>query len=30
MKPENKATLTKMLTYHVVPGRLTAANLMKA
>jgi len=30
LKPENKATLTKVLTYHVVPGRLTAANLMKA
>jgi uncharacterized surface protein with fasciclin (FAS1) repeats len=30
LKPENKATLTKVLTYHVVPGRLTAASLMKA
>src|SRR6202453_4256905 len=30
LKPENKATLTKVLTYHVVPGRMTAANLMKA
>ena len=30
LKPENKATLTKVLTYHVVPGRLTAAKLMKA
>ena len=30
VKPENKATLTKILTYHVVPGRLTAAALMKA
>ena len=30
LKPENKATLTKMLTYHVVPGRMTAINLMKA
>jgi uncharacterized surface protein with fasciclin (FAS1) repeats len=30
IKPENKATLTKILTYHVVPGRMTAANLMKA
>ena len=28
VKPENKATLTKILTYHVVPGRLSAANLM--
>jgi uncharacterized surface protein with fasciclin (FAS1) repeats len=25
--PENKAALTKVLTYHVVPGRLTAADL---
>ena len=30
LKPENKPTLTKVLTYHVVPGRLTATNLMKA
>ena len=30
VKPENKATLTKILTYHVVPGRLTAMALMKA
>ncbi len=30
LKPENKATLTKVLTYHVVPGRMTAAGLMKA
>ncbi len=30
LKPENKGTLTTVLTYHVVPGRLTAANLMKA
>jgi uncharacterized surface protein with fasciclin (FAS1) repeats len=27
VKPENKATLTKILTYHVVPGRLTASSL---
>jgi len=27
MKPEAKADLTKILTYHVVPGRLTAADL---
>ena len=27
LKPENKATLTKILTYHVVPGRLEAADL---
>jgi uncharacterized surface protein with fasciclin (FAS1) repeats len=30
VKPENKATLTKILTYHVLAGRMTAANLMKA
>jgi len=30
VKPENKATLAKILTYHVVPGRLTAASLMKS
>src|SRR3954464_3374638 len=29
LKPENKATLTKVLTYHVVPGRLDAAALMQ-
>ena len=28
VKPENKATLTKILTYHVVPGRLSAKDLM--
>ena len=27
LKPENKATLTKVLTYHVVPGRLDSAAL---
>jgi len=27
VKPENKATLTKILTYHVVPGRVTSAQL---
>ena len=27
VKPESKATLTKILTYHVVPGRLEAASL---
>ena len=27
LKPENKATLTKVLTYHVVAGRLTAMDL---
>ncbi|MDB5599640.1 MAG: fasciclin [Xanthobacteraceae bacterium] len=30
VKPESKATLTKILTYHVVPGKMTAAALMKA
>jgi uncharacterized surface protein with fasciclin (FAS1) repeats len=30
LKPENKAMLTKVLTYHVVAGRMTAADLMKA
>jgi uncharacterized surface protein with fasciclin (FAS1) repeats len=28
LKPENKTTLTNVLTYHVVPGRLTAKDLM--
>lgn len=28
VKPENKDTLTKILTYHVVPGRLTAGAIM--
>jgi uncharacterized surface protein with fasciclin (FAS1) repeats len=28
VKPENKPTLTKILTYHVVPGRMSAADLM--
>ena len=27
VKPESKAALTKILTYHVVPGRMTAADL---
>ncbi len=30
VKPENKATLTSILTYHVVAGRMTAADIMKA
>jgi len=30
LKPENKEQLTKVLTYHVVPGRLDAAALVKA
>jgi uncharacterized surface protein with fasciclin (FAS1) repeats len=29
LKPENKATLTKVLTYHVVAGRFSAQDLMK-
>ncbi len=29
LKPENKPTLTKILTYHVVPGRISTAELMK-
>ena len=27
VKPENKPTLTKILTYHVVPGKLDASDL---
>ena len=27
LKPENKATLTKILTYHVVPGKMDATML---
>lgn len=27
LKPENKAKLTSVLTYHVVPGRITAADI---
>ncbi len=30
LKPENKGTLTKVLTYHVVAGRMTAVQLIKA
>jgi uncharacterized surface protein with fasciclin (FAS1) repeats len=30
LKPENKGQLTQVLTYHVVPGRLTAKDLMAA
>lgn len=30
LKPENKGTLTAVLTYHVVPGRLTAADIEAA
>jgi len=29
LKPENKPTLSKVLTYHVVPGRLSSNDLMK-
>jgi uncharacterized surface protein with fasciclin (FAS1) repeats len=28
VKPENKATLTKILTYHVVAGKVTSADLV--
>jgi uncharacterized surface protein with fasciclin (FAS1) repeats len=28
LRPENRATLQSVLTYHVVPGRLSAADLM--
>ena len=27
LKPENKTQLTQVLTYHVVPGRITASDL---
>ncbi len=30
LKPENKGTLTKVLTYHVVAGKMDAADLAKA
>ena len=29
MKPENKEALTKILTYHVVPGRVSVADQKK-
>src|SRR5438093_8314779 len=29
LKPENKATLTGILTYHVVAGRMSSADLMQ-
>jgi len=29
LKPDNKATLTKVLTYHVVPGRLSSNDLLR-
>jgi uncharacterized surface protein with fasciclin (FAS1) repeats len=30
LKPENKAKLTKVLTYHVVPGRYSASAILAA
>ena len=30
VKPENKGTLTTILTYHVVPGKVTAQNVIAA
>ena len=30
LKPENKGMLSKVLTYHVVPGRLSSADLKRA
>jgi uncharacterized surface protein with fasciclin (FAS1) repeats len=30
LKPENKGTLTSILTYHVVPGKLMAADVIAA
>jgi len=30
VQPENKATLVKILTYHVVPGKITSKELIKA
>jgi uncharacterized surface protein with fasciclin (FAS1) repeats len=29
LKPENKATLRRILTYHVVPGKVMAADVVK-
>ena len=29
LKPENKGLLTKILTYHVIPGRISSADLKK-
>lgn len=29
VKPENKETLTQILTYHVIPGRLSASDIRK-
>jgi uncharacterized surface protein with fasciclin (FAS1) repeats len=30
VKPESKATLTKILTYHVVAGNMTSDKIMAA
>ncbi len=30
VKPENKATLTKILTYHVIPGKFSAKDVVAA
>ena len=30
LKPENKATLVKILTYHVVPGKMDSKAIAKA
>jgi uncharacterized surface protein with fasciclin (FAS1) repeats len=30
LKPENKATLSSVLTYHVVPGKMSAADVVAA
>ncbi len=30
LKPENKETLTKVLTYHVIPGKMGAAEVVSA
>jgi uncharacterized surface protein with fasciclin (FAS1) repeats len=30
LKPENKVTLTAVLTYHVIPGRISAADFIAA
>lgn len=30
LEPQNKAKLTSILTYHVIPGKLTASNVVNA
>jgi uncharacterized surface protein with fasciclin (FAS1) repeats len=30
LKPENKATLTAVLTYHIIPGKISAADFVAA